>query len=54
MSVLPLLPYDPKSKCTKCGGDMVSTEYRLERMWRRCFRCGYSWSEAPLDSGAKP
>lgn len=53
--------YDPVGKCPKCGGRMISTHYEKdcrskhqeEVIRRKCERCGYSWAESPLDTGAQ-
>jgi len=43
-------PYNPASKCPKCGHDKVETSYRSTNvMERRCERCTYDWPERPLD-----
>jgi hypothetical protein len=41
--------YDPNRPCSKCGGTSVGTFYLASFMERRCARCGYKWSERPLD-----
>ena len=49
-------PYDSKSRCLKCGYDLVSSIYTEmyveveEAIERTCGRCGYQWYEACLDS----
>jgi hypothetical protein len=41
--------YDPNRPCSKCGGTSVGTHYFGSFMERRCARCGYKWTERPLD-----
>lgn len=55
-------PFSLESKCIKCGSEEIDTTHRpkdcghwhgckkAEHMHRTCFRCDYSWDEAPLDS----
>lgn len=44
-------PYAEKRPCSKCGSLMVGTRHAdsPSRMVRKCERCGYVWTEAPLD-----
>ena len=43
------MKYDSQRKCPKCLAD-ASTRYRGGRLLRRCLRCGYEWTEEPLDT----
>ena len=59
-------PFDPDSRCVKCGNMSASARYksltttflgridRFERIERTCPRCGFEWNESPLDSIAPP
>ena len=50
-------PYNENPVCAKCGCKGASTEYQHDTpafLLRRCARCGYSWREAPLDTGKPP
>ena len=52
--------FDPESKCPKCGEGNASTRWfragsyygcvPQEHLWRECQRCGFGWSEAPVDA----
>lgn len=45
--------YSEDNKCPKCGNALVETRYCVygyeEKLRRICGRCGYAWSELPLD-----
>ena len=56
-----LAPFDPNSKCRKCGNTEAATLYvapvaasdehpavEREHLARRCLRCGHRWIEACL------
>ena len=42
--------YDANSPCPKCGCSSVSSRYMMDCIQRTCPRCGYVWSERPLDA----
>lgn len=46
--------YDEKSKCSKCGSGLISTQYdgNRDELKRTCQRCEYFWYEKSLN--AKP
>lgn len=41
--------FEPKRRCPKCHG-RARVQWRQDRLDRRCRRCGFMWTEAPLDS----
>ena len=43
--------FDPRRPCVKCGAGDAGAEYRPDRLERVCRRCGYRWTELPLDAG---
>ncbi len=42
--------FDPGRRCVKCGAGDAGAEYRPDRLDRSCRRCGYRWTELPLDA----
>ena len=45
--------YDPQSRCPKCGHTDAAVKYdraKSMEVLRRTCRCGYEWTERPLDS----
>lgn len=58
-------PYNENARCPKCGGDTIGSRFcsgqypshgyydppheGTEAIHRACARCGFSWSEAPID-----
>jgi hypothetical protein len=64
MSKKALPPFNPDSRCPKCGGEDVATSYdadqyecsisatrpkvNIEHLHRRCRRCDFDWCEGVL------
>ncbi len=44
------MEFDEKNLCSKCGSDLIGTEYRENRnqLMRICQRCGFFWYEEPI------
>ena len=47
----PLQQYNPTRPCVKCDHPLAHSVYDegADTMRRTCCRCGYAWSEIPLD-----
>ena len=42
--------YDPTTSCVKCGYRSASVVFIAPVLKRACGRCGFGWSERPLDA----
>ena len=49
----PLEIFDQARRCQKCGGK-AATEWIPDRLQRTCRRCGFKWTELPLDGAEAP